>query len=58
METGSTFFHFVDEAEVIIGDGLGGWGLPALVVGVCCAEAGYDGGAKGAGRGVCGYWGA
>ena len=54
METGSTFFHLVEDAEVIIGDGLGGWGLPELVIGVCCAEAGYDGGAKGAGRGVWG----
>ena len=54
METGSTFFHLVEDAEVMIGDGLGGWGLPELVIGVFCAEAGYDGGAKGAGRGVWG----
>ena len=40
-------FHRVEEAGVTIGDGGGGRGFPdALTAGVCCADAGYDGGAK------------
>ena len=55
LELGSgMFFHFVDDVEVIIGDGLGGLGLPVLAIGVCCADDGYDGGPKVVGRGVCG----
>lgn len=54
-EARSIFFHLVEDAEVTIGDGLGGRGLPEPVIGVCCADARYDGGPKAAGRGVCGY---
>ena len=40
-------FHRVEEAGVTIGDGRGGRSFPdALTAGVCCADAGYDGGAK------------
>lgn len=46
-------FQRVEEAGVMIGEGRGGRGLPdALVKGVCCADAGYDGGPKGPCRGV------
>ena len=56
IEIGSgTFFHLVEDVEVTIGDGLGSRGLPEAESGVCCVEAGYDGGPTGAGRGVCGY---
>lgn len=48
------FFHFVEDVEVIIGDGFGGLGFPELVTAVCCADAGYGSGPEGAGRGVCG----
>ena len=38
----------VDEADVIMGEGFGGRGLPvAAAVGVCCAEVGYEGGLNG-----------
>ena len=41
MELGSgIFFHFVDDAEVMIGAGLCGRGLPVLATGVCCVDAG------------------
>jgi len=46
-------FQRVEEAGVMIGEGRGGRGLPdALTWGVCCADAGYDGGPKGPCRGV------
>ena len=48
------FFHFVEDVEVMIGDGLGGRGLPVLDIGVCCVDGWYDGGPKVVGRGVCG----
>lgn len=55
IDPGSMFFHLVEDAEVIIGEGLGGRCLPELAIGVCCVDDGYDGGPKAAGRGVCGY---
>lgn len=46
-------FQRVEEAGVMMGEGRGGRGLPDTVVkGVCCADAGYDGGPKGPCRGV------